>query len=168
MSDRLALMESGRIVQIGSPREVYDYPANEFIADFLGDTNIFRGRIVELDESRVLVRLPDMSVIHAIPAATRHHEAPLKENMNVNVSIRPQKVSITGGVSQSSKSQNSFEGVIEEIEYVGAYIRYHAKLTAGSSMVVEQVLRDVTTKNVGDRVVLACAVEDCLVLPLNE
>ena len=56
LSDRIAVMNDGRIEQIGSPQEIYDAPKTPFIADFIGDTNLFEGHVEEADESSLLVR----------------------------------------------------------------------------------------------------------------
>ena len=57
MSDRIAVMSQGRSRQIGTPREIYDHPAERFVADFIGEANMLQGELVRVDEGRGMVRL---------------------------------------------------------------------------------------------------------------
>src|SRR5699024_7246255 len=57
MSDRLAVMSGGRILQIGTPREIYDQPHERFVADFIGDTNFLTGELIAVDGNAARVRL---------------------------------------------------------------------------------------------------------------
>ena len=58
MSDRIAVMERGRILQVGSPTDIYEHPSRRFVADFIGDTNFLEARVVAKDGAGARVRLP--------------------------------------------------------------------------------------------------------------
>ena len=74
LSSRIGVMTAGEIVQVGTPREIYEYPRNRFVADFIGSVNIFEGRIAEDGESHVIVASPeaglDIYVPHSISDAS--------------------------------------------------------------------------------------------------
>ncbi|HEX9741214.1 MAG TPA: ABC transporter ATP-binding protein [Nitrospiraceae bacterium] len=133
MSDRLAVMNLGRILQVGTPRQVYDHPAERFVADFIGDTNFLSADVVSVDGRSAPVRL----------ASGREIRADLPEGMRpsgrVTVAIRPEHASL---VAQPG-ADCDLEGVLENIVYFGTDTHYHVRLADGSAFVVRsQNLRD--------------------------
>ncbi len=89
MADRIAVMSEGRIVQIGSPHQVYEYPSSRFSAEFIGSTNLFDGRTVEDAADHVLIESPELEQ----PLYINHGiTGPL--GMPVGVSIRPERVTL--------------------------------------------------------------------------
>jgi len=165
MSDRLALMNKGRIMQTGTPEEIYEYPKNNFVADFIGETNFLQGKLLGINESRASVLLDDGSTLYASPSCMKHHNIEVKENSKVNVSIRPQKISITRTKPEDKYPQNLFRGRIEDIEYVGSTVKYHIRLDNEFKLVVEEVLTGSSNHILGEEVFVKCPYENCLIIP---
>lgn len=93
MSDRIAVMNEGRVQQVGSPEEIYNYPANHFVADFIGDTNFLEGKVKSLHEDRTVLRVGREEVI-----AARSNFA-LIPGEKVTMVIRPEKLAVAHGDS---------------------------------------------------------------------
>jgi putrescine transport system ATP-binding protein len=124
MAHRLAVMSEGKIVQTGSPSEVYEYPNSRFSAEFIGSTNLFEGVVVE-DE-------PDYIFVESDALDTRIHVShgvtgPL--GMPVGISVRPEHVALSR--EQPATSHNWARGVVADIAYLGSYSLYHVRLPSG-------------------------------------
>jgi spermidine/putrescine transport system ATP-binding protein len=91
MSDRIAVMNEGRVQQVGTPEEIYNYPANHFVADFIGDTNFLEGKVISLHEDRTLLRVGREEVT-AARSNTR-----LMPGEKVTMVIRPEKLAVSHG-----------------------------------------------------------------------
>ncbi|MGF1547099.1 MAG: ABC transporter ATP-binding protein [Thiotrichales bacterium] len=124
MSSRMAIMEAGQIRQVGSPTAVYEYPANRYVAEFIGAANLIEGRVVE--------HIGDLVTIK--PAAwdgeVRMRQAqPLVAGTPVHVALRPEKLRI--GVPPEDLEANRVSGRIEDIAYFGDVSTYHVELANG-------------------------------------
>ena len=124
MANRIALMDAGRIRQVGTPDEIYEQPTSRFAAEFVGSVNIVEG-IVEQDHADfVTVRsplLPDPVFIgHGISGF---------EGQHVAFALRPEKVRISK--DPPSQPHNKAQGVIDDIAYLGSHSVYHVKLPSG-------------------------------------
>lgn len=91
MSDRIAVMNGGRILQIGTPTEIYEQPNSRFVADFIGETNFLTARCMEVKGSQARYRLTSGDVIEgmAIPG--------LAAGSDVTVAVRPERVELVQG-----------------------------------------------------------------------
>jgi spermidine/putrescine transport system ATP-binding protein len=134
MSDRVAVMSQGKVLQIGSPREIYDHPAERFVADFIGDTNFLETLVVSAEKRRAVLRLSSGRVVGAdLPEGM----APgMTEGGKVTAAIRPEHATLLTG-------NGDLQGVLENIVYFGTDTHYHVRLTGGAAFVVRnQNLRD--------------------------
>jgi len=138
MSDRIAVMNDGRIEQIGTPQEIYDAPKTPFIADFIGDTNLFEGHVEEVDGSVLQVRSQaglDLAVdrgdLSATPDAPR-----LDRGSAVVVSVRPEKIDLH--LYPPETSVNSFEGRLTHAMYLGTHVQFTIELATGATLTVRQ------------------------------
>ncbi len=114
MSDRVAIMNDGLIQQVGSPHEVYEKPANAFVANFIGENNAFEGRIEGSDGRNCVVRLASGDIIRARSAAERANgEAAL-------LSLRPERLVIGPAAEDMA---NRFGAKVVEVIYFGAHNR---------------------------------------------
>ncbi len=113
MSDRLAVMNGGLIEQIGSPEEVYDRPATEFVAEFLGASNLLPGTIVAVQEGVARVALDDGPEV-SLPAARLH---PGREQ--VKVGVRPEKVRPARDATPRAPDENEVLGRVVTSTYLG-------------------------------------------------
>jgi len=127
MADRLAVMNQGRIVQIGAPEKVYEFPNCRFAADFIGSTNLFEGRLME-DESSVL-ECADLGT----PVQLQSNVSD-KQGTTVHFSIRPERLSIS--LHPIESSTNIAEGRIEEYAYMGSYTLFYIRMRTGKLVMV--------------------------------
>lgn len=119
LSDRIAVMNRGRIEQIGSPAEIYETPRTSFVAAFIGDTNFLCGRMTEAVD-REYCRL-DIEGIGAIMAYNDKH---ISRGEAVTLSLRPEKIHLSRNHADAAAATNQVRGVVEEIIYMGAQTRY--------------------------------------------
>lgn len=127
MSSRIALLNDGRVMQVDTPRRIYEYPSTKFTANFIGGINLLEGQVVSQEEDEVLI---DCEI-----AGTQlrvHHSQPLALGMSVTVAIRPEKIRLTQDApQQSALAGNHLSGVIKEIAYLGDVSIYHVDLPTG-------------------------------------
>jgi len=125
ISDRIAVLESGRIVQLGKPAEVYSRPANRFVAGFMGTTSFIHGRVKEIRGKLAVV-----AVNKGIMITGRNNS--LETGQEVDVAVRPENIRFLweGGQSNDSK-KNTYEVRVTRAAYVGELIDYQLDL-AGS------------------------------------
>lgn len=158
MSDRIAVMNHGRIEQLGTAEEVYSRPRSRFVAQFIGDTNLLEGCVADRDGAMARLALLGGQVMMRLllPDSMRAGDPAL-------VSVRPEAVLL--GVAAASSPWH-VEGVIEECIHVGAQIR--CTLAIGETrMIATQTTRAAETgrHEVGDRVTLSWAADDVAILP---
>ena len=124
MSSRLGIMDSGRIRQIGTPHDIYEFPQSRFVAEFIGNINMFAGVVVEDENDHILIEAQELDGPLYI---TRTAACPV--GSLVNVAIRPEKVILTHTPPNSQK--NTARGVVKEIAYLGDMSVYYIQLTNG-------------------------------------
>jgi putrescine transport system ATP-binding protein len=124
MANRIALMDAGRIRQVGTPDEIYEQPTSRFAAEFVGSVNIIEGVIEQDHADFVTVRsplLPDPVFIgHGISGF---------EGQQVAFALRPEKVRISK--DPPAQERNKAQGMIDDIAYLGSHSVYHVKLPSG-------------------------------------
>ena len=136
MSDRIAVMNQGRIEQIGYPREIYDNPVNYFVADFIGESNFVKGTIEAIGPSSCSFR-SEGGVI--FKCALQREIPPDGERY---LAVRPEKISFVG---EGQSFSNKCEVVIEETIYLGNITTYRARLLKGATeLVIKQQNKDIT------------------------
>jgi spermidine/putrescine transport system ATP-binding protein len=143
MSDRIAVMNHGKVEQIGLPEELYDRPATRFVADFMGTTNLLRGTIEAIDGAIAAVRLDGGDGCRTV------RQDGMAGGQPIELSIRPETVSIArpGGGGPSA-----IEGRIEQSAYLGANVQYQVRSQGG-------VLLSVIAPKAGPRYVAGDDVE---------
>ncbi len=112
MAGRIAVMSKGRVLQVGTPEEVYEHPANRFVADFIGNVNLFEGR-VSVDEPGHCVAVTGIGEVHV------GHGVDATVNMALTIAVRPEKIEISK--QKPDRSRNVFTGKVKEIAYFGSY-----------------------------------------------
>ena len=129
LSTRIGVMNAGQIVQIGTPQEIYEYPQNKMIADFIGSVNLFEGQIVEDEPEHVLIRSDeaggDIYIDHGISSAP---------GAKVWVAIRPEKIHLTR--QDLNEPNNCVKGVVKGIAYMGNLSIYLVELDSGKQIKV--------------------------------
>jgi len=123
MSDRIAVMNLGRIQQIGTPGEIYDTPANRFVAGFIGVSNVFSGSVVRTHGRMVTVRADGGVELFAEGQG-------IEMGARVDCMLRPEQLRIgTGGGGVDGPA---LDAVVERLVFVGADLQVHARLTNGT------------------------------------
>jgi len=124
LATRIGVMERGEIVQIGTPRQIYEFPASRYVADFVGSVNLFEGTLIEDEPDYVRVRCPELPVPVLID-----HGISAPPNAALWVAVRPEKITLqqlaAGG------SDNWARGVIREIAYLGDWSVFLVRLESG-------------------------------------
>ena len=130
MSDRIAVMSKGKVQQMGTPVEIYERPANKFVADFIGESNFFDGRIKSLSKEEAVVSIPELNAeVTGIPVSPG-----LVNGEEITVSIRPEKVLI----SEKPMNQNTFKGKVTNTVYIGTDTHVYVDLMGKRVKVFEQ------------------------------
>ena len=149
LSDRVAVMQGGRVEQVGAPRELYERPASAFVRDFLGQTVILRGVVKELTSETVAVAMDGAlagSTLRGSPALG----ASLTVGIAVQLAIRPENIDVT---TAGDAGSNTLGGTIEALLFVGD--RYEARVTLGGDQRILLLLTRARTWREGQRVQLA-------------
>jgi spermidine/putrescine transport system ATP-binding protein len=131
MSDRLAVMRHGKIEQIGAPEDVYERPATEFVAGFLGASNLLDGEVAESGDAGVTVRLASGGTI-TVPTANGAGSPGSK----VKVGVRPEKIRLESEDSAVQAGWNSVGGTLRMATYVGVSNQYTVDGPEGRTLTV--------------------------------
>jgi spermidine/putrescine transport system ATP-binding protein len=153
MSDRLAVMSEGKVLQIGSPEGIYERPGTRFVADFIGETNFLDGTVEEINGKSIVVSLDGQAAVKA------YCSVPIRKGQAVSVVIRPEKISLA--------ENGMAKGRVEEIVYIGTDTRYIVRLTDRASVTVREQNIDPSqarTHQKGDEVGLKWNPEHALAL----
>jgi len=154
MSDRIAVMHEGRLQQVASPGDIYDLPANRFVASFVGEGNFLEGPI-ETDSGLKVLRL-GTTVVRAPARAVGAPSAFM---------VRPEKLSLRVPVSDVSPRANSVAGRVVDVAFVGEMHRYVIETDFGPTLIVKQAHRaDVPIRASGEAVAVSWAIEDTLLV----
>jgi spermidine/putrescine ABC transporter ATP-binding subunit len=138
MSDQVAVLKNGIIQQLGSPTHIYEYPSNRFVADFVGEGNVFEGKF---SQEGIFTTEDGLNVQVSESRTTNVEKAVLY--------VRPEKILIT----KVASAVNSFPGRIKQIVYEGPTVRYLISLTPKREILaVEQITELASLRNEGDDV----------------
>ncbi len=129
MSDRIVVMEEGRIVQSGTPTEVYDHPVSAYVADFLGSSNMITGRVTAVGRAGTTVGFDGGEVRSLL--ASPLGGASLTLGATVTVSIRPEKTSFLGDGESAPEGHNILPGTVRGCLFQGNVIRIEMSLDIG-------------------------------------
>jgi spermidine/putrescine transport system ATP-binding protein len=152
MSNRLAVMRAGRAEQIGPPEEVYENPQTQFVAAFLGASNLLEGDLKEQADGMSTVLLSGGDVVH-LP----NERAPFRTGDSVLVGVRPEKITIAAdGPRPEGTGWNSVSGLLRMATYIGVSHQYKVEGPAGHELTVwVQNLGAEPAPAPGDRVTLS-------------
>jgi spermidine/putrescine transport system ATP-binding protein len=132
MSNRLAVMRSGQAEQIGPPEEVYENPQTQFVAAFLGASNLLEGDLKEQSNGTSTVLLAGGDVVH-LP----NDRAPFRVGENVLVGVRPEKITISSDGERSAEpGWNSVSGLLRMATYIGVSHQYKVEGPGGHEFTV--------------------------------
>ena len=115
MSDRIVVMNEGRVEQIGTPFEIYNYPRTRFVASFVGTLNILRGRVVDAASGRITI--DDQPIVAARGMGGLQHDEVR------SVALRPEAILL----NDERGGANRMQGTIEEVSFLGAVVRIRVR-----------------------------------------
>ncbi len=162
MSDRIAVMHEGIVLQIGTPTQIYERPNCRFVADFIGETNFLEGQVIAQENGRVTVLIgPDLKI--QVPV-----DAEGKADTQITVAIRPEKIRLLN--EPPPPPANCLAGIIQEVVYIGTDTHFQVSVAEGLKIRVRQQNRISTpdqraySGDRGDQVYVAWAPESTLLL----
>jgi putrescine transport system ATP-binding protein len=165
MADRIGVMESGRLEQVASPRQLYEAPKSRWVAEFVGGVNIIEGEIEAHGGGRVTIATPDAGQVTAAAPAQ-----PLTQG-RACIAIRPEKVRLSRRAPASDADHgtaiNRLDGIVTGVSYLGGQTAYQVRLDGGAVLrasVANTARLDVDAYHVTQRVVAWFAADDCVVL----
>jgi len=126
ISDRIAVMKKGKILQVGTPQELYMRPKHIFVANFIGESNFLEGYVVETSNKRCLIELRGGLTVNAVDKTRTRGE-------RIVVAIRPETISLQRG---HKKGPNCLPGYIERFRFEGTDVRYEVRLKNEDIVVV--------------------------------
>jgi ABC-type Fe3+/spermidine/putrescine transport system ATPase subunit len=126
MSDRIAVMRSGRVEQVGDPRAIYEQPATAFVASFVGSTNLLDGSIERRDGEIVEVKVAGTSL--------RARAARGEAGDRVVLSIRPEGLRVLTLANAAPPGWATLSGRVDDVEYLGAITRCVMRLADGTPL----------------------------------
>ena len=132
LASRIGVMDHGRIVQTGTPSDIYEFPNNRFVADFIGSVNIFEGHITDEDNDYVRIRASEADCMLYI-----NHGVAASPGGRIWVAVRPEKIAISRAAPAETR-ENCVSGTVEGIAYMGDISVFKVKLASGMSIKVTQ------------------------------
>ena len=151
MADRIVIMNSGHIEQLGTPSDLYERPKTAFVAGFLGVSNLLEGEVL----GEGAVKLSDGTIVRVPPEA-------LKRTGIVQIGVRPEKLRIGG------EEENSLSGTVTESAYIGVSTQYILDTPAGPVTVYVQNDRTGGQVATGERLTLSWSPESTFVVDVQE
>ena len=131
LSSRIGVMNQGEIVQVGTPKDIYEYPSSKFVAEFIGNVNMFQGRMIEDLPDRVRIESSDLGgtifVDHGVSSAP---------DVMLWAAVRPEKINIS--IEKPQQQDNVAHGVVKEVAYMGDMSVYLVQLDSGKVIRVTQ------------------------------
>jgi putrescine transport system ATP-binding protein len=165
VAGRIGVMDAGRLEQVATPRELYEAPHSRWIAEFVGDVNMFDGQVESSEAGRLMISTRDAGTI--VVAEPRQ---PITKTV-VAVAIRPEKVKLSrrGPVPDAINAQsiNRLEGIVTDVGYLGGVTTYKVKLDSGGilrSSMANTARVDIDAYSASQRVVAWFTPDDCVVL----
>lgn len=156
VADRIAIIADGEMVEQGTPKEIYSNPKNKFTAEFIGEKNIFKGRIKDFNKTKVVVDIDN----DIIEIANNNYK--VKKNQKVSLSIKSESIQIKKISKTNSKvSNNQIVGKISEITFLGQFVRYLVLLNNNQEIQVRSY-EEIVNLKVHDKVSLSWKLEDFL------
>ncbi len=128
LADRIAVMNHGRLEQVGTPAQVYEMPANRFVADFIGRSNVIPVTVLRREQDRYLCRVGERDTV-SVPAASA-----LEAGRRLFLSARPERLRITA--DRTSAAANALAGIVEHVTYLGMITQVRVRLDTGDTVSV--------------------------------
>ncbi len=157
LSDRVVVMSQGRIEQIGTPFEIYNFPATEFVASFVGTLNLVAAQVIDASTGRVSIDGQEVRTSKAIEAASN--------GSKVTMAVRPEGIALGEG----DEGANQLRGILDDINFLGSIVRIRVRLGdggPGATVIALDTFNEphLSVPKVGSAVTLSFPPEACFVL----
>jgi len=131
VSDRIAVMDQGKVLQVGRPHEIYERPADNFVAQFIGETNLFHGLVREVEGDILSIESPELG--HCLVQTDQKVE----KDARISFTVRPEKVRILKEApTRDLENLNIHKGVVDEPIYTGFQSKFYVRLDGDASFKV--------------------------------
>jgi putrescine transport system ATP-binding protein len=130
LASRIAVMAEGRIAQVGTPGEVYEYPANRYVASFVGNINLIEGRVASANAGRLSLRCDALNAELTVLC-----EEEIGSGAAVSVAVRPEKITISRN-APNGEDRNVVKGIVRDLGYFGDQLLYRVWLQSGAVLQV--------------------------------
>jgi iron(III) transport system ATP-binding protein len=157
LSHEIAVMNEGRIVQVGPPRTIYEHPRTKFVAEFIGTTNFIDGVVLGFDEpaGRWKVRTPAGDLLVSTDSA-------LTPNMRVTVSIRPEDVELFDDATTYGSTENVTSGLVDQKVFLGDFVDFQVQI--GDFMLLSRAHPSLRTP-IGETIHVRMNPDKCVAIP---
>ncbi|MCP5089292.1 MAG: ABC transporter ATP-binding protein [Gammaproteobacteria bacterium] len=125
LSTRIAVMDHGRFQQVGTPKEIYEFPSNRFVADFIDTNNTFKGRVATISDDGIKVYSSDADVV-----LTALGKQLVEEGQEIEIAVRPEKIFVSKDKPDDDEDV-CIAGVVDDLGYLGNRSLYRIKLESG-------------------------------------
>jgi iron(III) transport system ATP-binding protein len=155
LSHEIAVMNEGRVVQVGTPRQIYEQPTEKFVADFVGSTNFIGGTVETIADGSCVVR-------SAMGELKAHAGEGVSRNMAVIVSVRPEDVELSEGPPPTADGENVYKGTVSTKDFLGDYLDFHVKV---GDVVLQAKAHPSLRTPTGDAIYLRMKAHKCVAIP---
>jgi len=161
MSDQILVMKDGRKQQEGSPKSVYNEPANHFVADFLGHSNFIQGQVVDVDQDRIDVKIETGDILFA------ENKGGFSKGDQVEMIVRAQRFdAFPQDEFEPEEGMNHFQGRIKDRSYMGGEVSYFIELGTDREIHVISMMRT-RIYNIGEEVSVQVSPQHCHLIPIQ-
>jgi spermidine/putrescine ABC transporter ATP-binding subunit len=164
LSTKIAVMSKGKVVQVGSPKEIYESPGSREVADFVGTSNFFNGQVVGEKEKRIDVKTDEGFILKVVREEGLSREA----GHHLLLNIRPESIRISHP-DEVSAEENRIEGIVWASAYVGSLVQYEVEVAGNKRVKVNMVNpKNKALLNEGERVLITFSPEDVVLIPIKQ
>ncbi len=163
LSTRIAVMSKGIVVQVGTPREIYESPKSQEVADFVGISNFFKAQVIEQMADRFRIKTEEGFFLFV----GKQEGIPVGVGSNILLNIRPESIQVTYP-TEKPVNGNQIEGAVRTTAYLGSLVQYEVEVSSGKRVKVNVVNpRKKSIFHIGEQVSLAFSPEDIVAIPLK-
>jgi iron(III) transport system ATP-binding protein len=155
LSHEIAVMNQGRVVQVGTPRQIYEQPHDRFVADFVGTTNFIGGTVTSVADGRC-------TVSSAMGELKAHAGVDVAKNGSVIISVRPEDVELSEAAPVASEIDNVCKGTVGAKDFLGDYLDFQVKV---GDVVLQAKAHPSLRTPIGDAIYLRMKADKCVAIP---
>jgi iron(III) transport system ATP-binding protein len=158
LSHEIAVMNDGFVIQVGTPRQIYETPSNSFVAEFVGSTNFFGGTVTSIDGNRC-------TISSAVGEIKAHAGDGVTKNKGVIVSVRPEDVELSEREPATAEGDNIIRATVHSKDFLGEYLDFHVKV--GDVVLASRAHPSLRTPT-GEAIFVRMRAEKCVAIPSDK